>query len=171
MVDEKLVIVGEISKHQGNKGEVYVVPLTDDPRRFDRLRRIFILARGAPPQQRVIEKVWYHQRGGVILKLADCNCISQAKTLIGAQLAIKREQVVELPQDSYFYFQLIGLKTFTCEGKYLGRLTEIFPTGSNDVYVIKNGGREYLLPALKQVVRQVDLERKKIIVQPPEGLN
>jgi 16S rRNA processing protein RimM len=167
---EELVVVGKIIKSQGNKGEVQVSPLTDDPQRFERLERIYLLQGVSRPRSYKIEGVWYHKNGRVVLKLGGCDCISTAQALVNAELAVEQKDLVSLPEDTYFHFQIIGLQAFTCEGQYLGQVEQIFPTGSNDVYVIKDGARECLVPAIEGIVRRVDIENKKLILKLPEGL-
>ncbi len=166
-----LIFVGKIVKSQGNKGEVQVVPLTDDPRRFEKLEHIYLIKGSPTPRSYKIESLRYHKRDRVILKLEGCHSINDAKALVSAYLAIEQKDLIPLPEGSYYHFQLIGLETSTVEGEYLGVLNEIIATGSNDVYVTKNKDKEYLIPAIKDVILQVDIENNKLIVKLPEGLS
>jgi 16S rRNA processing protein RimM len=94
----------------------------------------------------------------------------RAEALIGAELFIPETELPELDKDSYYWFELIGIEVYTTQGNYLGRITSIFPTGSNDVYVVKDKNKEVLIPALESVVLDIDLELKRMRVDLPEGL-
>lgn len=94
----------------------------------------------------------------------------QAQALIGAELFIPETELPELEKGSYYWFDLIGIEVYTTQGDYLGRITSIFPTGSNDVYVVKDNKQEVLIPALESVVLDIDLELKRMRVDLPEGL-
>ena len=94
----------------------------------------------------------------------------QAQALIGAELFIPETELPELDEDTYYWFELIGIEVYTTEDEYLGRIESIFPTGSNDVYVVKDEQKETLVPALDSVVIDIDLEHKRMRVDLPEGL-
>ena len=94
----------------------------------------------------------------------------RAETLIGAELFIPETELPELDNGTYYWFELIGIEVYTTGGDYLGRITSIFPTGSNDVYVVKDNKQEVLIPALESVVLDIDLELKRMRVDLPEGL-
>jgi 16S rRNA processing protein RimM len=93
-----------------------------------------------------------------------------AEALIGADMFIPVTELPELDEDTYYWFELIGIEVYTAQGDYLGRVTSIFPTGSNDVYVVKDKNKEVLIPALESVVLDIDLELKRMRVDLPEGL-
>jgi 16S rRNA processing protein RimM len=94
----------------------------------------------------------------------------EAEALIGADMFIPETELPALDEDTYYWFELIGLEVYTTEEDYLGRITSIFETGSNDVYVVKDKKREVLIPALESVVIDIDLELKRMRVDLPEGL-
>jgi 16S rRNA processing protein RimM len=94
----------------------------------------------------------------------------QAEALIGAELLIPETELPELDADTYYWFELIGIEVYTTEDEYLGRIESIFPTGSNDVYVVKDSQKEILVPALDSVVIDIDLEHQRMRVDLPEGL-
>jgi 16S rRNA processing protein RimM len=94
----------------------------------------------------------------------------RAEELVGAELFISETELPELDENTYYWFELIGIEVYTAEGAYLGRITSILPTGSNDVYVVKNNKQEVLIPALESVVLDIDLELKRMQVNLPEGL-
>ena len=94
----------------------------------------------------------------------------EAEALIGADMFIPETELPELDEDTYYWFELIGLEVYTTKDDYLGRITLIFETGSNDVYVVKAKQKEVLIPALESVVIDIDLEKKRMRVDLPEGL-
>jgi 16S rRNA processing protein RimM len=90
--------------------------------------------------------------------------------LIGAELFIARDELPELEEDSYFWFDLIGMAVYTTADEYLGRIESIIETGSNDVYVVQDHKKEVLIPALESVVIAIDTKAKRMQVILPEGL-
>ena len=94
----------------------------------------------------------------------------QAKTLIGAELFIPQSELPELDEDTYYWYDLIGIEVVTMAGESLGRIESIIETGSNDVYIVKSNEKEVLIPALESVVLEIDLEHKRMQVDLPEGL-
>lgn len=121
------------------------------------------------PESLLIENVRFH-KGCIIMKLKGYNRISEAEKLKGFEIAIPENRLWPLGVDEYYHFQIIGLDVYTDKGLHLGEVKDIFPTGSNDVYTVKKGGKEYLIPAIKEVIQEVDLHRKRIIIHPIEGL-
>ena len=166
---EDFVFIGRITKPQGNRGEVRVTPLTDYPQRFDSLSRVYLIDKRGARWEVQIEQV-RHMGHMVILKLSGCQTIGEAQGLVGAHIAIPEGDTVSLPADVYFQHQLIQLKVYTDEGEFLGALEEIIPAPGNDVYVVRNGDAEILLPAIKRVIREVDLTGGRMMVHLIPGL-
>jgi 16S rRNA processing protein RimM len=163
-----LVHIGKIVTTHGYRGEVKVYPLTDFPERFQYLKEVSLIS---PKEQKclLVERVRLHKRY-IIMKLKDCHTMSEAEALKGWTVAIPEEQVWPLGEDEYYCFQIIGLDVYTDEGLPMGVVRDVFPTGSNDVYVVKKGQKEYLIPATKEVVKEINLEGRKIIIHLLEGL-
>lgn len=117
-----------------------------------------------------IEYVKY-QKKQVLLKLKGINSIEDAEKYKQDYLKIHRKDAKSLPEDTYFIADLIGLDVFTNSNEFLGKVEDIFPTGSNDVYVVKDDlGKQILLPAIKDVINSIDIENKRIIVTLIDGL-
>ena len=116
-----------------------------------------------------IDWIKSHSRGA-LLALKEVTSRDQAKTLIGSELYIEKAELPKLDAGTYYWFDLIGLKVYTIDDRYIGRLDSITATGANDVYVVKNDDRETLVPALVSVVRSIDIESKIMRVELPEGL-
>ena len=108
---------------------------------------------------------------GLLVKLDSVNDRTQAEELVGEDLTVLPEQVEPLPEGSYYHFQILGMRVLTDEGEYLGTIEEIIVTGGNDVYVVhEEGRRDILIPALPDVIIDVDLEASEMKVSLPEGL-
>jgi 16S rRNA processing protein RimM len=106
----------------------------------------------------------------LLLAVKDVTNINQVLHLVGQELYVSREQLPEPEADEYYWHDLLGLKVITDTGQPLGSLVSIMETGSNDVYLVKGEGREYLIPALADVVVNIDVKAGIIIVSPPDGL-
>ena len=168
METQDLIAVGEVIKAQGIRGEVKVVPLTDDPKRFGEIRRVFW---NEPSGWRELQIESYRPFNElVLLKFAGINDMNAANLLGRGLIYIPRTERPELPQGRYYYDQIEGLKVHTINGEYLGVIEEILETGSNDVYSVINSGKQILIPALKTVIKEIDLRQGKMIVQLPPGL-
>ena len=164
-----LLEIGQIVNSYGIKGFLKVVPFTDDVHRYDDLATIYI-EKNKRLKEMEIEEVKYH-KNLVLLKLKGIDDINDTLEYKNCYIKISREDAVKLPEDTYFIVDLIGLEVITEEGDILGEITDVFPTGSNDVYVVKdNLGKQTLLPAIGEVVKNVDIENGKMIVHLLEGL-
>ncbi len=161
--------VGQIVNTNGLKGLLKINPFTDDITRFEKLKTIFIEHKKELLEFE-IESVRY-QKKQVLLKLKGIDTIEEAEKYIEDYLKINRNKEEKLPEDTYYIVDLIGLDIYTENGELLGKLDDVFSTGSNDVYVVKNGeGKQILLPAISDVIKNIDLEQKKIVVNLIEGL-
>lgn len=161
--------IGQIVTTNGIKGFVKVNPFTDNIRRYDELKSVYIEYKSELLEYK-IEEVRYH-KNQVILKLEGVDSIEEANKYRNCYLKIKRENAIKLPKNSYFIADLIGINVYDEENNLLGNIVDVFQTGSNDVYVVKNEfGKELLLPAISQVVRMVDIENSKMVVRLIEGL-
>ena len=161
--------IGKIVSAQGIKGEVRVIPLTDDPKRFEDLKWLYVDKNGSTDKYH-LEGVKY-LKNLVVLKLKGIDNAEAAETLRDSFLLIDRKDAVKLPENSYFICDLIGIRVIDENGQVLGELKNILQTGSNDVYLVKSeNGREILLPALKSVVREISMEEMIMKVTVPKGL-
>ena len=161
--------VGQIVNTNGLKGLLKINPFTDDITRFERLKTIFIEHKKELLEFE-IESVRY-QKKQVLLKLKGIDTIEEAEKYREDYLKINRNKEEKLPEDTYYIVDLIGLDIYTENGELLGKLDDVFSTGSNDVYVVKNSeGKQILLPAISDVIKNIDLEQKKIVVNLIEGL-
>lgn len=166
---QELLEIGQIVNSYGIKGFLKVVPFTDDVTRYDNLKTIYVEI-NKKLQEMEIEEVKYH-KNLVLLKLKGIDDINQTEQFKNCYIKIDRKDAVSLPKDTYFIVDLMDMDVFTDEGNLLGKIIDIFPTGSNDVYVVKDElGKQILLPAIGDVIKNVDVPNKKMIVHLIEGL-
>lgn len=159
---QKRLEIGQIVNTFGIKGEVKVTPFTDDITRFDDLEKVYVKNKKQSEQYKV-ENTRYH-KNMVLLKLEGINNPEDAEMLRNAFLEIDREDAIPLEEGTYFIADLIGLDVYTDEGKLLGKVDDIYNTGANDIYVIKDGlGKQILLPGIKEVIKEVILDEKIIV--------
>ncbi|MBR0350402.1 MAG: ribosome maturation factor RimM [Clostridia bacterium] len=161
--------IGQIVNTFGIKGQVKVVPFTDDITRFDYLKKVYIVNKKLRKEVEV-ENVKYH-KDMVLLKFKGLDRIEDVEIYKNSYLEIDRKDAKPLEEGEYYIVDLIGLDVITDEGQNLGKVDDIYNTGSNDIYVVKDElGKQILLPSIKDVIKKVDLENKKINVHIIEGL-
>jgi len=166
---EEYLEIGQIVNTNGLKGNLKVKPLTDDITRFEDLESVYI-QKGKELIEFNIQDVKYI-KNMVILKLEGIDNIDEAEKYKNFYIKINRENAVELEDDSYFIVDIIGCEVYTDSNQLLGKVIDVFSTGSNDVYTVKNSeGKEILLPAIEDVIKDVDIQNKKITVELMEGL-
>jgi len=164
-----LITIGKVLKPWGVKGEMKIESLTDFPERFKERGRIFLISPAGKEFVCMVTSVRY-ANGVPFLTLAGYDTPEKAKALNGWFVKIPQEEIVPLPEGSYYRFELIGMEVFSEEGDKLGTITDIFETGSNDVYVMKHGNTEVYIPATREVVKQVDVAAKKMVIHLMNGL-
>lgn len=161
--------IGQIVNTFGIKGMVKVKPFTDDIRRFDELKTVYVEKNGNQTEYE-IEEVKYH-KDMVLIKFKGIDKVEQAEMLRNSYLTVSRDSVEKLEEGRYYIVDLLGLEVYTDEQTLLGTLEDIFNTGSNDIYVVKDKqGKQILLPAIQDVIKQIDIENQKIIVHLLPGL-
>lgn len=161
MLDAYLVI-GEILKPQGVRGEIKVRPLTSDPERFYDLEQVFF-QKGQAYEACAVEACRVSDEA-VFLKLEGINDRDAAEALRGQMLHIDRENAVELTEDENFIVDLIGCIGTDTNGREIGKLIDVMQPGGNDVYIFKGALGEVLVPALRSVVLKVDVHGKTILL-------
>jgi len=161
---EEFVIIGKVVSSQGNKGEVKVLPLTDSIDRYKNLITIFLNNYNNRTALN-IEKLRIKE-DMVILKFENIENIGDAKMIVGSFLEVKRENAIRLPKTTYFIFEIIGLEVYDETNVFLGKVDNVISTGSNDVYIVKSKNKEELyVPAIREIVKNIDLEKKRITIK------
>ena len=165
----KYLEIGQIVNTFGIKGMIKVQPFTDDIEQFENLKTIYIKNKSEQKEYE-IEEVKYH-KNMILLKLKGVNTIEEANYLRQSYLLKDREKEEPLEEGTYYIVDLLGLEVYDDNGNLLGTLEDIFNTGSNDIYVVKNElGKQILLPAISEVIKEIDIKNKKIIVHLIKGL-
>lgn len=166
---DKYFEIGQIVNTNGLKGFVKVKPFTDDIKEFETFETIYVQKKTELIEFK-IESVRY-AKNMVLLKLKGIDDIDSAEALRNLYIKVSREQLPELQENSYYIVDLLECEVVTVEGECLGKMDDVFNTGSNDIYVVKNGeGKQILLPAIKEVIKNVDIPNRKITVKLMEGL-
>lgn len=164
-----MINIGKIVNTHGIKGELKVLPLTDFPERFFKMKQVLVNKGGKLETYRMQNVREY--KNMFIIKFAGIDDMNAALSLKNAFLQITEAELTKLPEDTYYIFQLKGLAVFTVDGLSLGKLHEVITTGANDVWAVREeSGKEILIPAIKQVIKSVDPDAGRVIVDLPEGL-
>lgn len=161
--------IGKIAGTHGIKGTLKIFPTTDDPTRFELLKEVILEVKG---ERRVcqIAKVAYH-KNFVLLTLKEFDDINQVEGFKNGRILIPAEKALPLGKDEYYTRDLYDMDVYTDEDEYLGKIDEVYTTGANDVYGVKDAdGKEILIPAIKQCVLSVDVAGRKMTVKLLEGL-
>lgn len=166
---QKYFEVGQIVNTFGVKGMLKVKPFTDDANRFEELKKVYICKK-EKLEEVEIEEVKYH-KDMVLLKVKGIDDMNEAEKVKGLYLKIDRKNAKKLPKGTYFIADLLGLEVYSDKEEFLGKVDDIFRTGANDVYVVKDEkGKQLLLPGIPEVIKEIDLEKEKIIVHLLKGL-
>lgn len=166
---EEYFEIGQIVNTSGLKGILKIKPFTDDIKKFSNLKTIYIKTKSGLTEFK-IEQVRY-VKNMVMIKLAGIDTVEEAEKYRNLYIKILRDQEEELEAGSYYVVDILGCKVNTDANQELGKIVDVFQTGSNDVYVVKDEqGKQILLPAIKQVIKNVDIKNKIITVHLLEGL-
>ena len=160
------LVIGRVLKPWSYRGEMKIEILTEFPERFASLRQVFL---GDDAKLFSVERARLHG-SAALLKLKGIDSSEAAAKLRDQLVQVALQDAVKLPKGKHYLYQLIGLRIVTTDGKGLGEITDVLDTGANDVYVVKDGAREILIPAIEDVVKEINLERGEVVVQLIEGL-
>lgn len=168
--EDEYLVVGKIIKPVGLKGEVKIYPETDDINRFERVKFLFI-KKNSNYKKLEIEKARIIGKN-VALKFRGVDSIDSAGHISGNYLYVERKHAIKLPEGSYYYYDLCRCMVKTVDGKAVGKMVNIIALGEYDVYVVnlQKSREEVYIPAVKEIVKRVDIENQEIIIEPMEGL-
>ena len=167
---EDLIVVAHIVKVRGLRGEVVADLLTDFPDRFEQLSSLAAVSADGSHRSLQIEERWFHG-DRLVLKFAGFDRIEDAKELVGCDLAVPADQRVQLPEDSFYDWELIGCRVETISGAFVGEVREIMRTGGVELLsIVDAAGRDRLVPMAGDIVVNVNKHEKLIRIDPPEGL-
>lgn len=166
---EKLVAVGRIVKTHGLKGEVKLIPYFEPFEQYEEFKILHVKPKGEEKAEFLVQRVRY-QKKFIILKLEGFENINAAEALLNQEVEISARYLPVLEENEFYWHDLVGLSVYDETGGFLGKVEEIFPTGSNDVLVVRREGEELLLPAIREVVLEVELKEGRLKVCPQEWL-
>ena len=163
-----MYLIGNILKPQGLKGEVKVKPVSPYPERFKKIEKVFIKRESfyiySIERVRIADKY-------VFLKFAEINSREEAESIRNCGIFIDKQDLIELKPGEYFIYDLIDCDVVTENGENLGKVTDVIQMDSNDVYVIRSkNSREILLPAIKDIIRDININKKLIIIHLIAGI-
>lgn len=162
-----LMVVGEVLKPWGFRGELKIKIISDYPNRLLKHKTLYI---GTPARAYQVERARLHS-GYALLKFIGYETDTSVAKLRGELVQIPEQDAAKLKKGQYYHHQIIGLTVVTPDGATLGTLSQILETGANDVYVVNTpSGKELLLPAIKSVIKKIDLESKTMTVELLPGL-
>ncbi|MEW6326175.1 MAG: ribosome maturation factor RimM [Thermodesulfobacteriota bacterium] len=166
---EDYILIGKVVGAHGVRGLLKVLPYTESPDGFKALKAVWLKDKAGGLQELRLESAGVKGRV-VLLGLSGVDSRTKAESFIHSEVYCPKKWLRKIPADEYYWHQIIGLTVQLEDGSVLGKIKAVFPTGSNDVYVVENGPKEYLIPAIEDVVVKIDLANKIITVRPLEGL-
>lgn len=164
------LLIGKIVGVHGIKGVLKILSYAESLSFFTPESKIFLKDSRQNECTCVVKWAKPHKLRNVLLRFEGIDNRDQAEALIDYELFVEACKLPELEQGTYYWKDLIGLMVFTEDESFLGKISSIMPTGSNDVYVVKDRENEILIPALESVVLKINLENKTMQVRLPEGL-
>lgn len=168
-LSEDLILLGKVTGTHGVKGELKLFCYSGEYDTLMGLHTLMLRGVSGDLVEVAVESARV-QGSRAVLKLRQFDSINAVAHLIGRECVIRRSQLPVTGEGEYYWHDLIGLRVLVDDGTELGTLSDIFVTGSNDVYVVKSGDREYLIPALEEVVTEIDLTAGTMKINPLEGL-
>ncbi len=163
------VNIGLILGPFGVKGELKIMPLIDDANKLAELKEVLIGKENEESEMYEITRIRVHKTL-VIIKLKGVSSREDSIPFKNAYLRIPRDQLKELGEDQFYIMDLQGIEVSTTKGVKLGILADVIETPANDIYLIQGDNRKYLIPAVKDIIKSVDIENKKMEIEPIEGL-
>jgi len=168
-MDDSLIWVGRVVNTQGIKGQVRISPSGEGAATFSRGKVVYLENRQGEKRPLTVHSS-QPRRQFTILSFREVQRVEEAEDLVGCSVYVAKESLEALPPNEFYWYQLFGLQVKTESGTFLGTLEGIMPTGSNDVFVVRRNGKEFLVPATEEVVVKVDLQAKTMVIHPLEGL-
>lgn len=166
---EDLVAIAKIVKTRGLKGEVVAEILTDFPERFEGLENITAVMPNAKHLDLKIEEHWF-QSGRIVLKFESFDTIEVSETLRGAEICVLESDAIKLEEGEYFDWELAGCRVETTDGTGIGIVRELMRNGGTEILVVQGSEKEFLIPFAESICPEVDIEKRLIRIDPPEGL-
>lgn len=166
---KELLLLGKVVATHGIRGQLKVVPFSGEHGTLLSLKTVMLKGMNGQMDEFEVAAASSHQNR-VLLTLKPYSDINEVLHLVGHELYARRDQFPPLAEGEYYWCDLVGLAVHCEDGTDLGRVAEIISASGNDVYVVRGAGREYLIPAVEEIVTAIDLSAGTLTVSPPEGL-
>jgi 16S rRNA processing protein RimM len=166
---DNLLLVGRVIRPHGLEGLLRIRSYAQSERSFLNAGTIFLKLDSGEIHEFTVLSVRPH-KNIFLMKLRSLNSLQEAEKYRGAEILISKDSVLEKEEDEYFWHELIGLRVYLNTGRYIGTISQILQTGSNDIYVVQEGDAEVLIPAIHDIVEEIDLSNRKMIICEMEGL-
>ncbi len=167
---QRLVVIGEIARPHGLRGELRVTPLTDRPERFADVTECVLWDRARDTRESCRVTGARRQGAAVLISLAGCETVEAAAALVGRLVALPEAEALPLPPGRFYPWQLEGCRVSTDDGREVGRVIRIEQSAAQDLWVVSDGTRECLIPAVAEIVVEVDVAAGRVVIRPPDGL-
>lgn len=169
--EPRFLVIGQMLKPHGVRGEMRTAIHTQLPERFNWLEVVYV---GEDPEDEdprpvAVEGIRFH-KGNALVKLSGYDSRDGVEPLRSKWLMVPVAEAIPLEEDEVYFYQLEGLAVYTDQGEFLGKLIEVIETGANEVFVVDGPRGEILLPNTEEVVQGVDLEARKMTITPLPGL-
>ena len=170
--EPRFLTIGQVAGAHGIGGEIKVNVLTEDPGRFGTMERVWLALEGQEPVPWPLERFRLHKERA-LLKLEGCDDRTMAERLQDYLVLVPFSEAIPLEEGEYYEHQIVGMEVWTTAGELLGEVEDILYTGANEVYIVRSarpGPAEILIPAISDVVQEIDPDTGRMIVEPMEGL-
>jgi len=161
--------MGKVVRPHGIEGALRIKSYAQSEESFLRARTVFLRSSSGDIREYTVSSVRTH-KNILLMKLEGLNTLEEAEKYRKATILIKRDSLFREGDEEYFWHELIGLEVYLSGGEYVGTIMHILPTGSNDIYVVQEGKKEVLIPAVHDVVKEIDLINNRMIISEVEGL-
>jgi len=169
MIADPALPIGKVVKVHGLKGHVKILPYGETLGTLVTGEIITALLPDGRAQRLTTVDIKPHQKAFLFLS-REINSVDQARDMVGAEICVPESRLSPTAPNEFYWYQLIGLEVVNLDGRKLGKIEDIIQTGSNDVYVVRQGSDETLIPAIHTVVREVNLQRRLMTVELPESM-
>jgi 16S rRNA processing protein RimM len=163
------IFVGKIGRTIGINGSLTIVSLTSFPERFGKMKKFFLTKEKKTPFELDVAKVEYLDKL-ITVSFKGIDTEEKAKLLTGYRITVNKKDRVKPPKGSYFIEDLLECTVYDLNGAVVGKMKDIIEMSSNDIYVIDRGGKEVLIPAISQFIKEVDIENKRIKASLIDGM-
>ena len=167
---QRLVVIGEIARPHGLRGEMRVTPLTDHPERFAGVTECVLWDPTHDTRDSCRVTGARRQGAAVLLSLAGCETVEAASALVGRLVALPETEALPLLPGQFYPWQLEGCRVTTDDGRDVGQVIRIEQSAAQDLWVVSDGTRERLIPAVAEIVLEVDVAAGRVVIRPPDGL-